>query len=139
MKHLLLMGLLLTGLTGCHKSDPDPYPADPFQGHWQAETVELTISTPGRPTSTFTSSSNQSLDVTATTITYTYPPVVGGTTSPPVRFTYTRQGEDLAITSGVWIGIETHVRSLTATSFIYEEKVVDSAGSTNLTRIPYHR
>lgn len=139
MKRSLLPCLLLVGCVGCHQSGPEPVPVDPFQGHWQADTVELTISTPGQPTTTFTNSAQQSLDVTATTITYTYPSVVGGATAPPVRFTYTRQGENLTMTSGVWPSSELRVRSLTATSFTYEEKAVDGTGSTTLTRIPYHR
>lgn len=138
MKQLLLLGLLLTGLIGCHKDSPTP--ADDLLGHWQADTVEYTTTTPsGTVVNTFSTNYVQTLDVTATILTYSHPAIVGGATPVPVSFTYTRSGEDLAMTSGTWLGIETHVRTLTPTSFTYEEKTGSAGGGFTITRMPYHR
>ena len=76
---------------------------------------------------------------TAAATTYTHPTVVGSTVAVPVSFTYARNGEDLTITSGTWLGIEMHVRDLTATSCTYEEKTVSAGGGFTITRVPYQR
>jgi hypothetical protein len=67
MKHLLLVGLLLTGLTSCKKDAPEA--TDPFLGHWQADTQRMVYyDIAGSVTSDTTDPIRQELDVTAMTI-----------------------------------------------------------------------
>jgi hypothetical protein len=138
MKYLLLLSLLVTSLTSCKKEAPEV--TDPFLGHWQSNTIDYTMTTPrGIIEKTFSVNYNQTLDITATTITFTGEPIVGGPMIIPSSFTYTRNGEELKMTSGVWPAAEIRVLSLTPTSFIHEDKQVDQGGGYIITRIPYHR
>jgi hypothetical protein len=137
MKQLLLLSLLVLGVAGCKKDEPEA--ADPFLGHWQAETIDYTTTTPsGSVETTFSVDYRQTLDVTATTITFSYVPIIGGPLPTSSSFTYTRNGEELKMTSGVWPTAEIRVLSLTPTSFIHQNKQIDQ-GSYIITRIPYHR
>lgn len=138
MKHLLLLSLLVLGFAGCKKEELEG--PDSFLGHWQADTVDYTMTTPrGVVEKTFSIKSSQTLDITATTITFTRESIAGGPTSPPATFTYARNGEELKMTSGVWPAAEIRVLSLTPTSFTHEDKQVDQGGGYLITRIPYHR
>lgn len=118
MKHLLLSGLLLTGLASCAKKDPEP--VDPFLGHWQADAIRnVYYDASGQVTSDATSSLRQDLDVTATTLTFTgYRP--DGTARTPSTSGYTRVGEDLVFAGSSPVLVIYHVRSLTATTFTLE-------------------
>jgi hypothetical protein len=87
---------------------------------------------------TFSVKYSQTLDVTDTTITFTNIPIAGGPLPTSSSFTYTRNGEELKMTSGVWPAAEIRVLSLTPTGFIHQDKQI-SQGSYIITRIPYHR
>jgi hypothetical protein len=138
MKHILLLSLLALGVAGCKKEEPER--PDPFLGHWQADTIDYTMTTPrGVVEKTFSVKYSQTLDITATTIIFTYVPIAGGPLPTSSSFTYTRNDEELKMTSGVWPTAEIRVLSLTPTSFTHEDKQVNQGGGYIITRIPYHR
>jgi hypothetical protein len=138
MKHLLLLSLLVLGFASCKKEEPEE--TDSFLGHWQSDTIDYTMTTPrGVVEKTFSTKYNQTLDVTATTITFTSVHTAGGPLPISSSFTYTRNGEELKMTSGVWPAAEIRVLSLTPTSFTHEDKQIDQGGGYMITRIPYHR
>lgn len=143
MKHLLLLGLLLTGLSGCKKADPAITTADIFQGHWQADTQRnVTYDASGTITSDITSAGRQDLDITANTITFTgYRP--DGTARPSSFENYTRVGEDLVFAGSSPALVIYHVRSLTVTSFTLESDYYStlnpSSPRTASSYIPFHR
>jgi len=141
MKHLLLLGLLLTGLVGCKKADTAT--ADPFLGHWQADTQRsVAYDANGQVTSDVNGLERQDLDVTPTTLTFTgYQP--NGTPRTPSAKGYTRAGEDLVLTGSSPVLVIYHVRSLTATSFTLESDYYStlnpSSARTATSYMPFHR
>ena len=141
MKHLLLLGLLLTGLASCKKADPTT--ADPFLGHWQSDTQRgVTYDASGTITSDITSAGRQDADITASAITFTgYRP--DGTARTPSTSGYTRIGEDLVFAGSSPVLVIYHVRSLTATSFTLESDYYStlnpSSARTASSYIPFHR
>lgn len=133
--------MLLTGLASCSKKDPEP--ADPFLGHWQADTVRsVAYDADGRVTSDATESLRQDLDVTATTTTFTgYRP--DGTPRTPSTQGYTRLGEDFVFAGSSPVLVIYHVRSLTSTSFTLESDYYStlnpSSARTATSYIAFHR
>jgi hypothetical protein len=136
MKHLLLATLSFTLFTGCHKKE-DPAP-DPFLGHWQAESYSyVLVDTKGQAGSPFGLVSRTiTLEVTATTTQFTY----GAGSTPDAPVSYTRSGEVLTPTTPIHNASDSFfVRSLTASSFIFEQAETRSDRSVLITRIPFHR
>ena len=141
MKHLLLLGLLLSGLIGCKKTAAPA--ADPFLGHWQADTQRsVAYDATGQVTSDVNGVERQDLDVTPTILTFTgYQP--NGTPRTPSAKGYTRVGEDLVLAGSSPVLVIYHVRSLTATSFTLESEYYStlnpSSARTAISYIPFHR
>jgi hypothetical protein len=141
MKHLLLLGLLLTGLVGCKKNDTAT--ADPFLGHWQSDMQRsVTYDANGQISSDVNGLERQDLDVTPTTITFTgYQP--NWTPRTPSVKGYTRVGEDLVFAGSSPVLVIYHVRSLSATSFTlesdYYSTLSPSSPRTATSYIPFHR
>jgi len=141
MKHLVLLGLLLTGLAGCKKADTTA--ADPFLGHWQSDTQRnVTYDANGQITSDTNGAGRQDADITASTITFTgYRP--DGTARTPSTSGYTRIGEDLVVAGSSPTLVIYHVRSLTATGFTLESDYYStlnpSSARTASSSIPFHR
>ena len=138
MKHLLLLCLLLTGLTGCKKADP--IAADPFLGHWQSDTIQAVYyDANGQVSSNINANLRQDLDVTATTLTFTNYQASG----TPSTSGYTRIGEDLVIAGSKPVLVIYHVRSLTATRFTLESDSYStlnpSSARTATSYTPFHR
>ena len=141
MKHLLFLGLLLTGFAGCKKADTSA--ADPFLGHWQADTQRtVAYDASGQITSDTNGAGRQDADITAGTITFTgYRP--DGTARAPSTGGYTRIGEDLVFAGSSPVLVIYHVRSLTATGFTLESDYYSmlnpSSSRTASSYIPFHR
>lgn len=141
MKPPLLLGLLLTGLVGCRKTDTAP--ADPFLGHWQADAQRsVAYGANGQIISDVSGLERQDLEVTPTIMTFTgYQP--NGTPRTPSAKGYTRVGEDLVLAGSSPVLVIYHVRSLTATSFTLESDYYStlnpSSARTATSYIPFHR
>jgi hypothetical protein len=141
MKHLLLLGLLLTGLAGCKKADTTA--ADLFLGHWQSDTQRnVAYDANGQITSDTNGAGRQDLDVTAATMTFTgYRP--DGTPHTPSTSGYTRIGEDLVFAGSSPVLVIYHIRSLTSTGFTLESDYYStlnpSSARTASSYIPFHR
>jgi hypothetical protein len=141
MKHLLLLGLLLTGLAGCKKADTTA--ADPFLGHWQSDGQRnVAYDANGQVTSDTNGAGRQDLDVTATTMTFTgYQS--NGTPRAPSTSGYTRIGEDLVFAGSSPVLVIYHIRSLTSTGFTLESDYYStlnpSSARTATSYIPFHR
>lgn len=138
MKQLLLLSLLLTGFVGCKKADT-PAP-DPFLGHWKSDSSHADYYDASRQVTSYIDANiRQDLDVTATTLTFTYYQVNG----PPNSGGYTRSGEDLVFSGSNPVLVIYRVRSLTATSFTLESDfhstLNPSSPRTVTTYTPYHR
>jgi hypothetical protein len=137
MKHFLLTALSLALFTGCHKKE-DPAP-DPFLGHWQAESYSyVVVDTKGQATGpTQTAASAIALEVAATTMQFTYGTGSAAKADAPIH--YTRNGEVLTSDSPTKATQGFFARSLTATSFVFEQTDTRSDGSVFIIRTPFHR
>jgi hypothetical protein len=140
MNKLLPFLFLLAGLSGCGSkgSDPAPTPADPFLGHWQAESLRsVTYDASGKQLTDQTTTISSQLDVTATTLTFTS--VVNGKTSTEVD-PYTRNGEALTVTVKIPNGETYYARNLTASNFNFEFNGPRVSGkSYYIQTVPYRR
>ncbi len=137
MKYLFLLGLLLTGLTSCKKTEAT---ADPVLGHWQSDTSHATCyDANGQVTSDIYANFRQDLDVAATTLTFTY---YQGSAAPSSGG-YTRIGENLVFAGSSPVLVIYHVRPLTATSFTLESDFYStlnpSSARTASSYTPFHR
>jgi hypothetical protein len=134
MKHFFFFIFLLALFTGCHKKD-DPTP-DPFLGHWQSESnTSFVLDASGNAASPILTNDNtNSLDVTATTITF-----YSGTTSQATTLSYTRDGENLLYTDYPSSVTRYYIRLLTANSCTIESVYPGPDGNMYIGRVPYHR
>jgi hypothetical protein len=132
MKHLFFFVFLLVLFTGCHKKD-DPAP-DPFLGHWQSESnTSFALDAAGNAASpVLTYNNTNSLDVTATTITFR-------SSTTETTLSYTRDGESLVYTDFPASVTRYYIRSLTANSCTIESVYPGPDGNMYIVRIPYHR
>jgi hypothetical protein len=132
MKHFFSFIFLLALFTGCHKKD-DPAP-DPFLGHWQSEsnTSFVLDAAANAASPVLTYNNTNSLDVTATTITFR-------SSTTETILSYTRDGENLVYTDSPASVTRYYIRSLTANSCTIESVYPGPDGNMYIVRIPYHR
>jgi hypothetical protein len=137
MNSRLLLSLILTFLLGCTKKDAPA--ADPFLGHWQADlTRVVTYDARGTVLKDNTVSQHTELEVTATTMSFAYTTPSGIAKD---EYTYHREGEIITVLAGGGLntGEDQYVRSLTATSFIYEATSATSSGGKSTFLLSFHR
>lgn len=132
---LVLLPALLAGQSGCKKAAAP----DPLVGHWQTESASMLITdaaghviNPGA-----TVPLDGKLDVTATTLQFTFGTGSGAKVGP--LETYTRNGEELTIGGRVTPDGHICARALTASTFTYELTLTRSDWSVAFTRYPFHR
>jgi hypothetical protein len=139
MNKLLPFFFLLAGMSACSNknSEPAPVPTDPFLGHWASESLRsFNYDATGTVAIDHTTTISSTLDVTATTLTFTT--VVNGKTSTEVE-PYTRNGELLTMTTKQQNGETYYARNLTASSFTYELNRRLSGQPFYMQTIRYHR
>jgi hypothetical protein len=109
---------------------------DPFLGHWQSESnTSFVLDASGNAASlVLTTNNTNSLDVTATTITFRL-----GTTSQANTLSYTRDGENLLYTDYPASTTRYYIRSLTANSCTIESVDPGPDGNMCIVRVSYHR